>query len=245
VKVFNLFCLLFIFFVSNCNAQLNFDSSTVAYYSFKGNSIDVTGNGNDGTVNGATLTNDRFGNENSAYYFSSAKCKTRINANINTSSIQSGLTISIWVMRVGDGCIGPRLFEFWAKNGPGQAQWHWDNNPSKKIIMGSTTSTGFNCYASLPKGEDNIWMHLAYTNDGKIGKFYQNGILVDSLQSKGNPILSGKVAFGRMNHRMWDAFNGKLDDIGIWNRALSENEIGELYHIDGWPLETDVTPEVK
>ena len=41
----------------------------VAYYPFNGNANDESGNGNNGTVNGATLTTDRFGNTNKAYSF--------------------------------------------------------------------------------------------------------------------------------------------------------------------------------
>ena len=49
---------------------LNLSAQTlVAYYPFNGNANDASGNGNNGTVNGATLTTDRFGNANSAYLF--------------------------------------------------------------------------------------------------------------------------------------------------------------------------------
>jgi hypothetical protein len=41
----------------------------VAYYPFNGNANDKSGNGNHGTVHGATLTEDRFGNADSAYNF--------------------------------------------------------------------------------------------------------------------------------------------------------------------------------
>ena len=41
----------------------------VGYWGFNGNANDESGNGNDGTVNGATLTEDRFGSENSAFFF--------------------------------------------------------------------------------------------------------------------------------------------------------------------------------
>ena len=56
--------------------------SLVAWWPFSGNAIDSSGNSNNGTVNGATLTTDRFGNSNSAYYFSSAGCATRIDATV-------------------------------------------------------------------------------------------------------------------------------------------------------------------
>ena len=51
-------------------ADLN--DGLVAYYPFNGNANDESGNGNDGTVNGATLTEDRCGNANSAYSFDGA-----------------------------------------------------------------------------------------------------------------------------------------------------------------------------
>lgn len=201
----------------------------VGWWPFDGNANDYSGNGNHGTVNGATLTTDRNSTPNSAYYFSSSGCATRIDANVNTSSIQSGLSISIWVLRTGNGCIGPRLLEFWpGNNGPGQAQWGWDNSTTS-IGMGSTTSTGFACNSSVPIAANNVWIHLVYTNNGSVGKFYSNGALVSTVPSSGNPILAGSVSFGRMNHPAWDAFNGKLDDIGVWSRALTDCEVQQLY----------------
>jgi len=50
-------------------AQVNLQDGLVAFYPFNGNANDESGNLNNGTVNGATLTTDRFGNGNSAYNF--------------------------------------------------------------------------------------------------------------------------------------------------------------------------------
>ena len=62
-KSFTIFVLLSALFSgwSGVVAQINLDSGLVAYYPFNGNANDESGNGNDGTVNGATLTADRFG----------------------------------------------------------------------------------------------------------------------------------------------------------------------------------------
>lgn len=62
-----IFILLFNF--SNANSQAWLNDSLLAYYPFNGNANDATGNGNNGTVYGATLISDRFGNPNSAYTF--------------------------------------------------------------------------------------------------------------------------------------------------------------------------------
>ena len=207
----------------------NLQTGLVGYWPFCGNANDESGNGNNGTVNGATLTQDRFGNPNSAYYFSSSGCATRIDADVNTSTIQTGLTISLWVLREGDGCIGPRLFEFWpGANGPGLAQWKWDN-VTQNIGIGSITSNGFVCFSPVPISPNNQWTQLTYTNDGNVGKFYKDGMLVNTITSSGNPILAGNLAIGRMNHPNWDAWNGRIDDFGIWNRALSQEEITNFY----------------
>ncbi|MGD0712159.1 MAG: hypothetical protein ABR968_13380, partial [Bacteroidales bacterium] len=64
--------LFFIFVVAilglSVNAQIP-STGLVAFYPFKGNADDTSGNGHNGTVHGATLTTDRFGNPNNAYYF--------------------------------------------------------------------------------------------------------------------------------------------------------------------------------
>ena len=52
-----------------CDLPSNLQNGLVGYWPFCGNANDESGNGNDGTVNGATLTSDRFGNVNSAYDF--------------------------------------------------------------------------------------------------------------------------------------------------------------------------------
>ena len=74
-KSFTLFILLSALFGgwSGVIAQVNLDSGLVTYYSFNGNANDESVNGNNGTVNGATLTTDRFGNTNKAYSFDGMK----------------------------------------------------------------------------------------------------------------------------------------------------------------------------
>ena len=67
-----LFTLFVIGCIANTNAQVPSYVPTdglVGYWPFNGNANDETGNGNNGTVNGATLIKDRFGNDNSAYEF--------------------------------------------------------------------------------------------------------------------------------------------------------------------------------
>ena len=86
--------------------------------------------------------------------------------------------------------------------------------------------------------EPNQWTHLVYTIDENEFKIYQNGELYDNTdqtyymnagQTSGTIKLAQDGAFGRMNHSAWDAIDGYIDDIGIWNRVLSDCEVKWLY----------------
>jgi hypothetical protein len=86
------------------------NNGLVAHYPFNGNANDESGNGNDGYVGGATLTEDRFGNPDSAYYFD-GNDYIEINKNtnpkkniFNPDSLPTALTIAAWAKRdpVGD-----------------------------------------------------------------------------------------------------------------------------------------------
>ena len=205
------------------NQSLN--DGLVAYYPFNGNANDESGNANNGVVNGATLSNDRFENENSAYYFSGEGCETRVDVQVDMSSFVDEMSISFWLFRSGDGCMSPRILEMLGENGAyiqasGDGIYGFDGG------IGSSIET-----------DDNNWHHFVLTiSNGGYSELFQDGMMVDSgiITPTGIPLdvsnLNGDLAIGRMNHPAWDAFNGKLDDIGIWNRALTENEVIELYH---------------
>ena len=201
----------------------------VAYYPFNGNANDESGNGNNGTNNGAALTNDRFGNSNTAFYFSGSGCSTYIDAQINTTSINVALTISFWVNRTDIGCISPRIMKFYApSDGPGTLVYGWPND-SNNPSMAFVTSTGLSPFYQYNNISNNIWSHIVFTNDGSIAKLYQDGVLLSSNISTGAVTLAGNANFGRMVNPAYDAFNGKIDDVGIWNRALTQQEITTLY----------------
>ena len=68
----------------------------IAYYPFSGNANDASGNGHNGTVHGATLTTDRFGNPSSAYSFDGLKDYVRVPDDPQLDGMNA-LTLSVWV----------------------------------------------------------------------------------------------------------------------------------------------------
>ena len=84
----------------------------VAYYPFNGNANDESGNGNNGTVNGATLTTDRFGKVNSAYSFDGS-CYIKGAANKFPTGER---TISLWFYSDALDCLGCSVFAYGGGN---------------------------------------------------------------------------------------------------------------------------------
>lgn len=201
----------------------------VAWYPFNGNANDESGNGNNGKVNGATLTNDRFGNDSKAYYYKGTDANSYISASINTSQINGAFTISFWCSRSGNGYLSPRIMKFYANNdGLGTVAFGWANGAAPSVIFKTQTQTPSYNYNTV---SNNTWTHMVLISNGISVKLYQNGVLINSNQVSGLTLLSGNLNIGRMTNPDYDSFNGKIDDIGIWSRALTQDEIFTLYNL--------------
>ena len=141
------------------------------------------------------------------------------------------MTLSFWYYRNALGCSGPRVMEFSrGSNSPGELMIE-ENYPTG-IRIGHVTSAGLGSvlgWMQFGVMVNQVWSHYVYTNDGIVAKIYQDGVLINSYNSPGLPVLDGDVAFGWMNHPANDGVNGKLDDIMIYNRALSGCEVSQLY----------------
>ncbi len=84
------------FIPCSLSAQIPTDS-LVAWYPFNGNANDESGNGHHGTVHGATLTTDRFGNPNSAYHFDGVDDFIEVIAGNFVTEINDARSISFWI----------------------------------------------------------------------------------------------------------------------------------------------------
>lgn len=81
----------------------------------------------------------------------------------------------------------------------------------------------------------NIWHHIVFNADALTGisNFYIDGQLTDTAFVTASSNLNTNVwNIGRKSTSAFDGFCGKIDDIGIWNRALTQQEITNLYYAD-------------
>jgi len=211
----------------------------VGWWPFNGNANDESGNGNNGSVNGATLTTDRYGNANSAYSFNGSSDYISTQNGINTVN---SITYSAWI----NTAIGGYIISQGSETGGFELFLHTPSSGGihvgKACFYQSISGGGFG-KMSNNLYDDSQWHHIVgvlygYTtsnlNPDSV-KLYIDGQIV--AQSNVTTV-SGYIP-STPNHPFWfgclpnflsnSYVNGELDDIGIWNRALTQQEITNLY----------------
>ena len=227
----------------------------VAYYPFNGNANDESGNDNHGIVNGATLSEDRNGHDNSAYNFQVADWDAGNNGGdyiyIPHSSEFNfeSFTLSAWVYRTSVGASNSpqhltilRKFEE-GYNNPNGESWQFDiahgtNNGGSTlegtiIEQSPSPAINFNC-ATAQTINENEWTNVIMTYANKTIKIFING--VESCSSTNNNITLNTLGTSGISIGMsvqangkWGPFDGSIDEVGIWNRALTIEEINTTF----------------
>jgi hypothetical protein len=208
----------------------------IGWWPFNGNANDESGNGYNGTVNGATLAADRTGNANSAYSFDTNQF---IQLNNTTNLNPYPLSISLWykVNVYSAGESSPILFKYVsaAWNGFGIGLNDYNNIPCvyPQYLRG-TSNRVFGYYGEPAFDQPNVniqqWYHYIFTLDASGGKIYVNGNLIASKAWTGTPgatTSSLPIKVGG-SYNTW--YRGMVDDIAIYNRALTQAEVTALYN---------------
>jgi hypothetical protein len=193
------------------------------YWPFTGNANDESVNGNNGSVFGATLTTDRFGNPNSAYNFNG---NSYITAN-KSVTFSTQVSFNVWAYFNSINSI-QTFVESW---GPSTTQRTFTLYCETNFRASLQTLAGQKYATSTIAPTTANWYMLTGTFDGAFLKLYLNGQLIQTTSTSStsfNPSQYTFYTFGRQYPSI-QYFNGKLDDIGIWNRALTQAEITGLY----------------
>lgn len=218
--------------IGSAFAQINLDSMLVAYFPFNGNANDESVNNNNGTIYGATLTADRFGNDSCAYLFDGIDDYIDCGNN-NSLDITQSLTISAWIKP--DSAFGPIVSKW--KTTP-IAYW----GGSYYLTMDWFSIT-YNGYGSVPVSHDKplderIFYHLVgiynYNTDSMY--YYFDGVLSNEIAVNGGeiPISTSNLLIGafRWYNPSYNEiyFHGVIDEVRIYSRAITDDEITYLYN---------------
>ena len=216
----------------------------VGWWGFNGNAQDGSGNGNHGTIVGSiTNTTDRFGIPNSALFFNGNYCHIPI-PTLNSLPYRP-ITYSAWVIVNSNFPIsfGHKFRTIVGRNTAfvtdcgvigfssdgGTPQFH----NTFAMWRGGVISGDVPTAALSP--QLNTWVHVAFTHDlGGNWKWYVNGNITNQGNFTDSQNYFNEFRIGGCNnytnHNGDCSWNDKLDDIGIWNRALTPQEITNLYN---------------
>ena len=198
----------------------------LGYYPFNGNSNDVSSNAAHLSNNGAVLTTDRFGTAASAYSFNGVSQNLINNTPNFTFSSTSSFTYSFWYNRNVTSTTGVIImnatnaagnFIWLFQAGPTNMQYGTNKQQSAWIWVPTTTTT-------------NTWTHIVCVYNAGVMTLYKDNVLIGTgvftyttgVTSANMPLYVGRGVGGNY-------FNGKIDDVGIWNRALTTCEINDLF----------------
>jgi uncharacterized protein (TIGR02145 family) len=198
----------------------------VGWWGFNGNAQDGSGNGNHGTVNGATLTTDRFGNPNGAYDFDG-------NSNISISDFtvnSQSYTFTGFYKLHNYNLAGQRIIEHNNFGGSGSFSIAvlGTPHPGGNVFEACFALNNGTCQTSTFISPLNQITHFAVIYSLGSCKIYINSIEI--LNNSNLPPLQGSTNGIYLGGQSIWGVHGTLDDIGIWNRALTQQEITNLYN---------------
>ncbi|MBN1758673.1 MAG: LamG domain-containing protein [Chitinispirillaceae bacterium] len=225
-----------------------------AYFPFNGNADDASGNGIDGTVHGANLTSDRFGRSNAAYSFNG----TSDYIDLGTENPVTGnhFSLSMWIHFTDT--VATYIANEWygstvlMKGNQAGISGSYGVNISNYVqgepitfknaaawvhVNPNNETTSYSAGSSKGIFSAHQWYHVVCTLNNNVLKMFIDGELASSSSVNGQIVSSDlPLAIGRKGTTLNadHFFKGSIDDIRIYDKAISENQVVTLYHENGW-----------
>lgn len=200
----------------------------IASYSFSGNTLDNSGNSNHGTLVDGEYTTDRFGNENSALSFDGIDDYV----NLPNLGLSGAVSVSGWFSFSGD--IWPHHLSLLGQATSYEERWSLGVS-NQEVFWYDRRGTDNQPYKIERETEGDVWHHLVavVSDDSSLSTrvaIYMDGSLLGSVSSRGFQDIGNDYQIGSFFTEWgWEYSKGKLDDIRIYNHALTDFEIENLY----------------
>jgi gliding motility-associated-like protein len=196
---------------------------------------DLSSGSHHGVVYNTAVGPDRFGIAGGAFTFNGSNSRVEIPAHADFNTPQ--VSVSVWVKP--DDALRGRELVYKADMLTAASETYSFSNQDASIKNSSQCRKGqgwrSNLFPSLLTA--GTWQHVCFTADGTTLKWYLNGTLMTQIALPGTvDICSSNLRFGYSHESggnnsgiKGDPWLGALDDIGIWNRALTPCEVRQLY----------------
>ncbi|MDP4637301.1 MAG: T9SS type A sorting domain-containing protein [Crocinitomicaceae bacterium] len=214
----------------------------LGYYPFNGNPNDVSANAANLTNNTAVLTTDRFGTANAAYSFNGINQNLINNTPNFTFGQTSSFTYSFWFNRNVTTNTGVIIMN--ATNATGNFIWLFQAGPTN---MNYGTNKQQSAWIWVPTTTTtNTWTHIVCVYNAGVMTLYKDNVMIGTglftyttgVTTANMPLYVGRGVGGNY-------FSGKIDDVGIWNRALTACEINDLYNSSNSLTGVSAGPDVS
>ena len=204
---------------------INLNQGLVAKWQFNGDAVDSSGNGFNGAVNGATATEDRFGNPAGALDFDGSNDWVSMSGGANLG-ISGDMSLSFWV-NPDDNSTG----YFFDNRGPGSF-WLLKN------YSGYTINFENRSRVNPPGWTLGEWYHIVVTNTPSGSAMYLNGVQVDTGSGETASITTNLRAGTRYTNSSY--INAQMDDVTLYDREISQAEVNALYSAQSEASEVSV-----
>lgn len=216
---------------------VDLSNGLVGKFDLNGNADDSSDFVNNGTIVGSVLPiQNRNGTPNSAMFFNESDGFIDV-GNVSALQLTSKISISVWVNANGNQNGWDTIVNKWEDDTTTNADgigfgYYLGLNPDGLTLRWNVTSQSIQINNPFPINE---WTHIVVTFDGDSLKLYLNGIL-ESQENVSGITLTNNAPFKIGRQSDLDdgttGFNGGIDDIRVYNRALSLNEIEMLFDED-------------
>lgn len=196
-------------------------SNLVAWWKLNGNALDSSGNDLNGSVNNGVSTTGANGVANSAYTF--AASSTANNISLPAPATSTSLTIAAWIRPTAYPAERSTIIESMLVYGYYLSLY---TDGSLQIYRYGTTPEGYHTTpaSTIPL---NQWSYVVGSWDGTNARLYINGTLRTAVAVTGAGVVSNQIVIGAESAAR--QFIGSIDDVRIYNTALSDATITSLY----------------
>ncbi|HHZ64086.1 MAG TPA: hypothetical protein EYN51_01070, partial [Flavobacteriales bacterium] len=222
--------------VDDCpNLNNNLQNGLVAYYPFCGNANDESANTNDGTINGAVLTQDRFGHTDAAYDFDGIDDFI----NLGDLDLTSSFTLNAWIKPNTISGVNNIIHK---KQSLNLRAGYTGVGTDKLYGYVQTTGTNYISYSSSNPAIGTWQMVTMIYDEGNEIKLYigaQEETIISqigtgTINQNNYPMHIGSYSDTTIASNEW--FDGTIDDVTIYNRTLDTTEIQQLYTLGQYDI---------
>ena len=212
-----------------CSSCVEPPAGMVAWLPGDGNGSDISGHGNNGALlNGAGFAPGMVGQ---AFSFDGVDDVVDIPDSSSLDFPNAPFTVEMWAYRTSTSPLQHLLGKrnnCTGSNTEGNYQLGWNSAGGGHYFFGNPGGPETAAPADFPL---NTWVHIAGTFDGSNYRLYINGELIQTVPGTTGPVNDAPLRLG--NSGSCEPFGGRLDEVEVFNRALSQPEIQSIFRAGG------------